>query len=140
MGIFTKSSRGWGPFLESPETFRAHFGRPNSPCIFKTKASRGSKLCSYLYFYSPYNIRRGQLYRISRSEFYEWLFGLDKFSGLSRNEPLGFLAFCPQASVQKLGPRLFKHGRPRKVGRGNAEVYFSRTGESEISGSCSQYN
>ena len=31
---------------------------------------------------------KDQLYRISRSEFYEWLFGPEKFSGLSRNGPL----------------------------------------------------
>jgi len=37
----------WGPFLESPETFRANFGWHNSLCIFKTKASRSTKLCSY---------------------------------------------------------------------------------------------
>ena len=64
-----------GLFLESPETFRAHFGWHNSLCIFKTKASRVTKLCSYCYFYSLYNIWKDQLYRVSRSEFYEWLFG-----------------------------------------------------------------
>ena len=51
-------------------------------------ASRGTKLCSYFYFYSLYNILKDQLYRISRSWFYEWLFGPEKFSGLSRNGPL----------------------------------------------------
>ena len=81
-------SRTWGLFLESPETFRAYFGWHNSLCIFKTKASRGTKLCSYFYFYSLYNIWKDQLYRISRSYFYEWLFGSEKFSGLSRNGPL----------------------------------------------------
>ena len=30
---------------------------------------------------------KDQLYRISRSEFYEWLFGPEKFSGLSWNGP-----------------------------------------------------
>ena len=73
-----------GLFLESPEKFRAYFGWHNSLCIFKTKASRGMKLCSYFY-YSLCNILKDQLYRISRSEFYEWLFGPEKFSGLSRN-------------------------------------------------------
>ena len=33
-----------GPFLESPETFRANFRCHNSLCIFKTKASRCTKL------------------------------------------------------------------------------------------------
>ena len=79
----------WGPFLESPETFRAHFGWHNALCIFKMKGSQGTKLCSYLNFYSLYNIRKDQLYRISESEFYEWLFGPEKLSGLSRSGPLG---------------------------------------------------
>ena len=84
----------WGLFLESPETFRAHFGWHNSLCIFKTKASRGTKLCRYFYFYSLYNIWKDQLYRISRSKSYEWLFGPEKFSGLSRNGPLVFIILC----------------------------------------------
>ena len=56
-----------GLFLESPETFRAYFGWHNSLCVFKTKGSRGTKLCSYFYFHSLYNIWKDQLYRISRS-------------------------------------------------------------------------
>ena len=46
----------WGPFLESPETFRAHFGLHDSLYIFKAKASRGKKLCINFNFYSLYNI------------------------------------------------------------------------------------
>ena len=46
------------PFLESPGIFRAHFGEHNSLCIFKTKASRGTKLCSYFNFYFLYNIMK----------------------------------------------------------------------------------
>ena len=80
--------RSWGLFLEGPETFRAYFGWHNSLCIFKTEASRGTKLRSYFYFYSLYNIWKDQLCRISRTYFYEWLFGHEKFSGLSRNGPL----------------------------------------------------
>ena len=57
----------WGPDLESPETFRAYFGWHNSLCIFKTKASRGTKLCSYFHFYPLYNIWKDQLCRISKS-------------------------------------------------------------------------
>ena len=60
-----------GPFLESPETFLAHFGWHNSLCIFETKASRGTKLWSYDNFYPLYNIWKYQLYRIRGSEFYE---------------------------------------------------------------------
>jgi len=83
MGRIFNNSRGL--FLKSPETFRAYFGWHNSLCIFKTKASRGTKLCSCFCFYSLYNIWKDQLYRISRSYFYKWLFGPATFSGLLRN-------------------------------------------------------
>ena len=87
-----------GLFLESPETFRAHFGWHKFHCIFKTKASWGTKLHSYFHCYSLYNIWKDQRYRINRSEFYEWLFGPEKFSGLSRNGPQvrskGRIFFC----------------------------------------------
>ena len=69
--------KAWGLFLESPETFRAHFGWHNSLCIFKTKASGGTKLCSYFYLYSLSKVWKDQLCR-SRAEFYEWLFGPEK--------------------------------------------------------------
>ena len=58
-------------------------------CVFKTKASRGMKLYSYFYFYSVLQHMKDKRYRINRSEFYEWLFGPKKFSGLSRNGPWG---------------------------------------------------
>ena len=80
-------------FPESPETFRAH----NSLNIFKTKASRGKKLCSYCDLYSLYNMwKTTELYRISGSDLYAWLFGPETFSGLSRNGPRAtklFLSF-----------------------------------------------
>ena len=50
-------------------------GLHNSLCIFKTKASRGTKLCIYFNFYSLYNIWKDQLHKISGSQFCEWLFG-----------------------------------------------------------------
>ena len=81
------ATRVWGPFLESPETFPAHFGWHNSLFIFKTKATRGTKLYTYFNYYSLYNIWEYQLYRISLPEFYKWLFGPEKFSELSRNGP-----------------------------------------------------
>ena len=68
-------SHARGPFLASLKTFRAHFGWHNSPCIFKTKAPRSKKLCSYFRFYSLYNIRKDQFYRISGSGYYEKLLG-----------------------------------------------------------------
>ena len=49
--VLIQRETSWGPFLESPETFREHFGWHTSLCIFKTKASRGTKLCSYFNFY-----------------------------------------------------------------------------------------
>ena len=95
------ATRAWRPFLESPETFRVHFGWHNSPCIFKTKASRDTNLGSYLNFYSLNKIGKEQLYRISGSGFYEWLFGPKKFSGLSRNGPLnGTRTMTSALSVQ----------------------------------------
>ena len=61
--------RDWGPFLESPETLRAHFGWHISISIFKAKASRGTKLCRYFIFYSLYNKWKDQPYRISWAQF-----------------------------------------------------------------------
>ena len=94
-----------GPFLESPETFRAYFGRNNSLCIFKTKASRGTKLCSYYYFYSPYNILKDQLCRISRSKFYEWLFE-KRARGLFLESPEDFSG--PKSQLSNSNPLVLK--------------------------------
>ena len=80
-GTFEKRAPG-ACFSKGPNLFGWH----SSLCIFKTKMSRVTKLCSYLNFYSLYNIWKDQLYRISGSEFYEWLFGPVKFTGLLRNE------------------------------------------------------
>ena len=49
--VFTWKARS--PFLESPETFRVLFEWRTSLCIFKTKASRGTKLCSCLNLKRP---------------------------------------------------------------------------------------
>ena len=46
-----------------------HFGWHNTPCIFKTKASRGTKLCSHFNFYSIYNTWKNQLFRILQMAF-----------------------------------------------------------------------
>ena len=79
--------KAWGPFLESPETFRAHFGWHNSLCNFKTRASRGRKLWSYFYFYSLFNVWKDQLYRISRSEFTNGYSGPKSFRDLRETGP-----------------------------------------------------
>ena len=60
------------------------FGWHSFLCIFKTKVFRVTEL-SYFTFYSLYSTWKDQLYRISESEFKEWLFGPVKFSGLLRN-------------------------------------------------------
>ena len=57
--------------LNVPELF-ASFSGDNPLCIFKTKTSRGTKLCRCFYFYSLDNMWKDQLYRMNRSEFYEW--------------------------------------------------------------------
>ena len=51
------------------------------------KAFRDTNYCSYFNFHPLYNISKDHLNRISGSEFYEWLFGAEKFSGLSRSGP-----------------------------------------------------
>jgi len=52
---------------------------PGAFRMFKAKASRGTKRCSYFNFYPLYNIRKDQLYRISGSQFYERLFAPESF-------------------------------------------------------------
>ena len=74
----------WSCFL----SFRAHFGWHISLCIFKAKASRGTKLCNYFNFYSLYNIWKDQLYRVSGSEVYKLLFGPKKLAEISKRAPV----------------------------------------------------
>ena len=85
--------------FSSPETFRAQFGWHNSLCIFKTKASRGTKLCSYLYFYSLYNIWPAL---ISRPEFYEWLFGPEKFRDFRETRPCSVTQFWASSALSDI--------------------------------------
>ena len=76
----------WGSYflIQGPETFRARFGWHNSLFIFKTKAFRGTKICTYSNFYPLYKTWKNQLYKISESEFYEWLFGTYETRGPGR--------------------------------------------------------
>ena len=83
--VILLNSWGQGPDSRKSRNF---YGWLNSFCIFKTKVFHVTKLCSYFNFYCLYNIRKDELYRISGSDFYEWLFGLVKFSGLLRNARL----------------------------------------------------
>ena len=45
-----RATRAWGPFLERPETFRAHFGRHNSPCILKRRRLEARNFAVFLDF------------------------------------------------------------------------------------------
>ena len=51
------------------------------------KAFRDTKYCSYFNFHPLQNISKDHVNRIIGSQFYEWFFGAEKFSGLSRYGP-----------------------------------------------------
>ena len=51
-------------------------------CSKRRCLARGTNLCSYFNFYSLFFKWKDQLYRLSGSESYEWLFGPERFSGL----------------------------------------------------------
>ena len=74
----------WGPFLETPETFWVYFGCCNFLRIWKTKAFPGVKFCNKFALSYLEIIVKGQLSRISGSQFLKWLFGPGKFTELSR--------------------------------------------------------
>ena len=74
----------WGPFLETPETFWVYFGCCNFLRISKTKTFLGVKFCNKFALSYLEIIVKGQLSRISGSQFLKWLFGPGKFTGLSR--------------------------------------------------------
>ena len=91
--------RNWRAFLETPETFRAYFGCHNFLRILKTKTFQGIKFCNKFALSYLEIIVKGQLFRISGSQFLKWLFGPEKFTGLSGNGPL----------VRALDPRRIVH-------------------------------
>ena len=76
-----------GLFLKSPESFRAYFGCHDSLYIFATPRLQANKLRNPISFYYIKNVLKDQLFKISRLQFDDWLFGPEKFSGLSRNRP-----------------------------------------------------
>ena len=79
---FVSSNSGLGSVFQK--------GLIKSLYILKTKASRGTKLCSDNKNFSSFdNIRKDKLHRISRPECHKWLFGPETFSRLLRNGPLG---------------------------------------------------
>ena len=84
--IVTRGPRGL--FLDSPETFRAYFGWHNSPYVFATPRFWAIKLCNPLGFSYIKNMLKDQLSKKSGLPFGNWLFGTEKFSGLSRNRTL----------------------------------------------------
>ena len=60
----TSRNRSLRPVSRKSRTFRVHFGWHSSLCIFKTKASQGTKLCSYFNF-SPFTT-------YEKTSFTEW--------------------------------------------------------------------
>ena len=91
--VQVKSNSPGAHFSTVPKLFgRISWGQ-NSLCIFKKKASRATILGSYFNFDSLYNIWKDQLYGVNGLEFYEFLFGCEKFSGLSRNGPQNNVLF-----------------------------------------------
>ena len=71
--------------------FSKRFGSISRPIISyvsqKTKRFPGMKFCNKFTLSYLVIIVKGQLFRISGSQFLKWLFGPEKFSGLSRNGP-----------------------------------------------------
>ena len=70
------------------------FGRISGDIILFVSSKRrrlgARNFAKFLNFYSLYNMWTDQLYRVSRSEFHEWLFGPEKFSGFLRKGPKAF--------------------------------------------------
>ena len=83
----SSSSDSSALFLKSPETFRAYFGFHNSLYIFATPRFQAVKLRNPLSFSYIKNMLKDQLFKISRLQFDNWLFGPENFSGPSRNRP-----------------------------------------------------
>ena len=89
-----------GLFLKSPETLRAYFGCHNSFYIFATprfKAIRPRNLLSFSYVK---NMLKDHLFKTSGFQFNNWLFGPEKFSGLSRNRPQASIIIKPRIEHQ----------------------------------------
>jgi len=91
------------------------------------KASSATKPCSYLNFYSLYNILKDQLYRIRGSEFYKWRFRSEKFTGLSTKgsqipKPKGYI-FCILKKLRfSRNPTPNSHHQER--GQSTVGIYF----------------
>jgi len=103
-------------FSKAPKLFGRNSG-DNSLSIFKAKVSRGTKLCSHFIFI-PFTIWKEKLYRLSGSQFHEWLFGLDIFSGLSRNRFLVPVEQCYKGNYINPSQR-------EQISRWTNQNYFS---------------
>ena len=99
-----------GPFLKSPETFRAHFGCHISLYIFATPRFKIIKIRSPLGFSYIKNMFKDQLFKTNGLQFKNWFSGPEKFSGLSRNRLQGPVSrksrklFGPEKPFVKLRP------------------------------------
>ena len=44
----------WGPFVENPETFRAHLGWPNSPLHFQNEGASRLETLQLFFIFIPF--------------------------------------------------------------------------------------
>ena len=84
-----------GPFLESPETVRAIFRGHNSLFISRTEGISVVKLHSQFAFCYLENMLKDQPSKKRSWQFLKWLFGPEKFSGLSKDGPQILTVHCP---------------------------------------------
>ena len=86
----TPSSFLWrlGPVSRNSRDLSGLFRMPQFLYIFWTPRFYAIKLGKPLCFYYIKNILKDQLFKASRLKFDNWLFGPEKFLGLSRNRPL----------------------------------------------------
>ena len=73
-------------FPDRPETFWAYFGCHNSLCIFKAKASRSTKLCSYFNFLFPLQHMKRQALQDKRGAVSRMAFRARKVFGTFRQK------------------------------------------------------
>ena len=118
MGPHRGRQKLWGLFLESPKTFQAHFGWHNSLCIFKTKASRGTKLCSYFNFYFAIQHMNRPALQSKQVGVSRMAFQALKVFGTFENGPLATLGFKP-TTFRFWSPLLYQLSCKARMGAGH---------------------
>ena len=84
-GTFEKQ----GPVSRKSRNFSGTFGVAQCFLYVQSEGVLRHETLQLFYYIFPlqHMKKKKQLYRISGSQFYEWLFGPEMFSGLSRNRP-----------------------------------------------------